>query len=152
MQSAAAALKQAADGFDFRYLQKILSREGFEKTNNDRVNGMARRGARRSFLLPNVWKIRAHQDQVPRMERRNVVTNQAITAAFDDQRNLILRMKMPGGIITVAMDNFAMKGFPLRLWRFLKNRPHGRSLYGLRRKFDNNLLRHHKSIRICEKR
>ena len=44
--------------------------------------------------------------------------------AFEHERQLAFRVKMPGGIVTRAADYFAMKRFPLLLRRALKGRFH----------------------------
>jgi hypothetical protein len=73
--------------------------------------------------MPYVRHIAAYDHEVSGSEWRNAVTHHTVAAAFEHERELVLRMKVPLGSITASLHNFTVEGLPLALWSVLKHRP-----------------------------
>ena len=123
LQTACGALQQLAHRLHLRQREEVASEEAVVKTHDDRIH-LAPLGA--GVLVPDVGQIGADEDDVAVHQRADVVANDAVSAAPDRQRELILRMKMPARAIVRSAHHLAVEGLPLALGDFFEDRLHGR--------------------------
>jgi hypothetical protein len=78
----------------------------------------------------------------------DVIAYQPVSVALDGKRELVFRMKVPGGMIAGAKHHFAVERFPLCAWRLLKDRFHAIILKGAA--FADKSTKVSEPVRKCE--